>query len=150
MACAKACLIQLRTSNAGYLTRRLVDVAQDVVVVQDDCGDKEGLLITKAESEEMSETIVKRMTGRYLASDLKNSRGKTVIKSGELITEEIAEKISKEEIKEAVIRSILNCKLNRGVCSKCYGYDLAYNKPVKLGTAVGIIAAQSIGEQAPS
>jgi len=136
----------LRTSNAGYLTRRLVDVAQDVVVVQDDCGDKEGLLITKAESEEMSETIVKRMTGRYLASDLKNSRGKTVIKSGELITEEIAEKISKEEIKEAVIRSILNCKLNRGVCSKCYGYDLAYNKPVKLGTAVGIIAAQSIGE----
>jgi len=136
----------LRTSNAGYLTRRLVDVAQDVVVVQDDCGDKEGLLITKAESEEMSETIVKRMTGRYLASDLKNSRGKTVIKSGELITEEIAEKISKEEIKEAVIRSILNCKLNHGVCSKCYGYDLAYNKPVKLGTAVGIIAAQSIGE----
>jgi len=138
----------LRTSNAGYLTRRLVDVSQDIVVVKDDCGDKEGLLITKKESEEMGLTVLRRMTGRYLAADLKNKAGKTLIKAGELVTEEIAEKIGKEkeEFPEARIKSVLTCKVHRGICSKCYGYDLAYNKPVKIGTAVGIIAAQSIGE----
>ncbi len=136
----------LRTSNAGYLTRRLVDVAQDMVIVSDDCKDKEGIVITKQESEEMSETLLKRITGRFLASDLKNKRGKVILKSGELVTEEIAKKISSEELVEANIRSVLSCKLGRGTCTKCYGYDLAYNKPVKSGTAVGIIAAQSIGE----
>jgi DNA-directed RNA polymerase subunit beta' len=136
----------LRTSNAGYLTRRLVDVAQDVVVVEDDCGDKEGLVITKTESEEMGEDLIKRITGRFLAGDLKTGKGKILVKAGELITEEVAEKLNKEDVKEANIRSVLNCKLHRGTCVKCYGYDLGYNKPVKQGTAVGIIAAQSIGE----
>jgi len=136
----------LRTSNAGYLTRRLVDVAQDMVIVKDDCEDKEGLFITKRESEEMGESLIKRITGRFLADDLKNQQGKVLLKAGELVTEEIAEKINKEEIDQAKIRSVLNCQLTRGACSKCYGYDLAYNKPVKIGTAVGIIAAQSIGE----
>ncbi|MFH1233981.1 MAG: DNA-directed RNA polymerase subunit beta' [Patescibacteria group bacterium] len=136
----------LRTSNSGYLTRRLVDVAQEMVIVKDDCKDKDGLLITKDESEEMSESVIRRITGRYLADDLKNSHGKVLVKAGELITEEIISKISKEDIKEATVRSILSCKLNRGACAKCYGYDLAYNKLVKIGTAVGIIAAQSIGE----
>ncbi len=136
----------LRTSNSGYLTRRLVDVAQEMVIVKDDCGDKEGLLITKNESDGMSESIIRRITGRYMATDLKNKQGKVLAKAGELITEEIINKISKEHIEEATVRSILSCKLNRGACSKCYGYDLAYNKPVKIGTAVGVIAAQSIGE----
>jgi len=136
----------LRTSNAGYLTRRLVDVSQDIIVVKDDCGDKAGLLITKKESDEMSENLFKRMTGRFLAADLKNKSGKILVKAGELITEEIAEKIGKEDIAEVRVRSVLTCKVHRGICSKCYGYDLAYNKPVKIGTAVGIIAAQSIGE----
>jgi len=136
----------LRTSNAGYLTRRLVDVAQDMVINTLDCNDKEGLVITKHESEEMGESLLKRITGRFLASDLKSSQGKVLLKAGELVTEEIAEKMHKDEINEVNIRSVLSCKLNRGVCSKCYGYDLAYNKPVILGTAVGIIAAQSIGE----
>ena len=136
----------LRTSNAGYLTRRLVDVAQDVVITTDDCGDKEGLVITKQESEEMGEDLIKRIIGRFLAADLKNSKGKVLHKQGELITEEIAKKIRKENIKEVNIRSVLSCKLTRGACSKCYGYDLGYNKLVKVGTAVGIIAAQSIGE----
>ncbi len=136
----------LRTSNAGYLTRRLVDVSQDIVIVKDDCGDQEGLLINKKESEEMSETIIRRMTGRYLAADLKNKAGKVLVKAGELVTEEIVEKIYKEDITEVRIKSVLTCKIHRGICSKCYGYDLAYNKPVKIGTAVGIIAAQSIGE----
>jgi DNA-directed RNA polymerase subunit beta' len=136
----------LRTSNAGYLTRRLVDVSQDIIVVKDDCGDKEGLLIVKKESEEMGESLIRRITGRYLAADLKNKVGKVLVKEGELVTEEIAEKISKEDIQEVRIKSVLTCKIHRGICSKCYGYDLAYNKPVEIGTAVGIIAAQSIGE----
>ncbi|MCK4553463.1 DNA-directed RNA polymerase subunit beta', partial [Candidatus Parcubacteria bacterium] len=136
----------LRTANAGYLTRRLVDVAQDAVVVSEDCGDKEGLLMTKEESEEIGTTLVKRITGRFLAADIKNSKGKVLLKKGEMITDEIAAKLSKENIEEAVIRSVLSCRINRGVCSKCYGYDLGFNSPVKLGTAVGIIAAQSIGE----
>ena len=122
----------LRTSNAGYLTRRLVDVSQDIVVVEEDCGDKEGLLITKKESEEMGESLIKRITGRFLADDLKNKNGKVLIKSGELVTEELAEKIVKENIEEAKIRSVLTCKIHRGVCTKCYGYDLAYNKTVKM------------------
>ena len=97
----------LRTSNAGYLTRRLVDVSQDIVVVKDDCGDKEGLLIIKKESEEMGESLFKRLTGRFLAADLKNRAGKVLIKAGELATEEIVEKIAKENIKEVRIRSVL-------------------------------------------
>lgn len=136
----------LRTSNAGYLTRRLVDVSQDMVVTTDDCGDKAGLLLSKKESEEMGESLIKRIIGRFLASDLKNSKGKVLLKVGSLITEEEKLKLNKEDIKEVNIRSILSCKTTRGICSKCYGYDLGYNKQVKLGTAVGIIAAQSIGE----
>ena len=140
----------LRTSNAGYLTRRLVDVSQDIVIRADDCGDKDGLKITKKESDEMGKDLIKRIIGRFLANDLKNSKGKILMKKGALVTEEAAEKLNKEsqecEITEVNIRSVLSCKLIRGVCSKCYGYDLGYNKPVKLGTASGIIAAQSIGE----
>ncbi|MBI4812449.1 DNA-directed RNA polymerase subunit beta' [Candidatus Falkowbacteria bacterium] len=136
----------LRTANAGYLTRRLVDVSQDVMVTDEDCGDKDGFIITKKESDEMGYDMFKRIVGRFLAGDLKNKKGKTLAVVGDLITEEIAEKLFKEDISEVHIRSVLNCKLNRGVCMKCYGYDLGYNKPVKLGTAVGIIAAQSIGE----
>ncbi|MFH1427907.1 MAG: DNA-directed RNA polymerase subunit beta', partial [Patescibacteria group bacterium] len=136
----------LRTANAGYLTRRLVDVAQDLIVSEEDCGDSEGMIITKEESEEMGEDIFKRIKGRYLAQDLKDKKGKVLVKVGELLSEDIIDKISKKDIEEVVVRSILSCKLHRGVCVKCYGYDLGYNKPVKLGTAVGIIAAQSIGE----
>jgi len=136
----------LRTSNAGYLTRRLVDVAQDIIVAEEDCGDKDGLLIVKEESEAMGESMLRRLTGRFLAADLKSKTGKILFKAGELITEELSEKIAKADITEVKIRSILTCRASRGVCLKCYGYDLAYNKPVKIGTAVGIIAAQSIGE----
>ncbi len=136
----------LRTSNAGYLTRRLVDVAQDVIVMTDNCGDKDGLIVTKAETEEMGSSIIKRIVGRYLVDDLKNSKGKILLKAGELVTEDIVEKIGKENIEEAKIRSVLSCKLGRGICAKCYGYDLAYNKAVKLGVSAGTIAAQSIGE----
>lgn len=136
----------LRTSNAGYLTRRLVDVAQDVVIMAEDCETKEGIIMTKVESDEMGRSLIRRLVGRFLAEDVKNAKGKVLLKAGELCTEDHADKYEKEEIESATVRSVLHCRLHRGVCQKCYGYDLAYNKLVKLGTAVGIIAAQSIGE----
>ncbi len=136
----------LRTANAGYLTRRLVDVAQDTVINAKDCGDSTGMKITKEESDIMGQTIVDRITGRYLASNLKNSKGDILIKKGELINDKLANKIRDEEINIALIRSVLSCELKRGVCSTCYGIDLGHNKEAKKGTAVGVIAAQSIGE----
>ncbi len=136
----------LRTANAGYLTRRLVDVSQDIIVSNDDCGDKEGILLTKAESEEMGETLLKRITGRYLAKDLKNSKGDVLAKAGEIVDDNLALQIKKEDIEEASIRSVLSCQAERGICVKCYGNDLGNNQPVKMGTPVGIVAAQSIGE----
>jgi len=138
----------LRTANAGYLTRRLVDVSQDVIVTEEDCGDTEGVAITKKESEETGEDFYKRIMGRYLAKDLKNSQGKTLLKKGEIITTSMIEEWQKneEEIEEATIRSLLSCQVGRGVCRKCYGYDLGNNRPVEVGTPVGIVAAQSIGE----
>ena len=136
----------LRTSNAGYLTRRLVDVAQDVVIVDEDCESTDGITMTHEESEEMGRPLIRRIIGRFLTTDLKNAAGKVLLKGGELITEDLGDEFANEAIPSATVRSVLQCKLHRGVCQKCYGYDLAYNKLVKLGTAVGIIAAQSIGE----
>jgi len=136
----------LRTSNAGYLTRRLVDVAQDVVVTAEDCGAKGGIIMTKEESDEMGRALIKRITGRYIITDLKNASGKVLLKKGELVTEDLADKFATEDIPEIEVRSVSRCDLHRGVCQKCYGFDLAYNRLVKIGTAVGIIAAQSIGE----
>jgi len=137
----------LRTANAGYLTRRLVDVSQDVVIFEKDCKDTEGRIFTKKESEAIGQTLVSRITGKYLLKDIKNPKtGKVVVKKGEIITNEIARKLEKLDIEEAHVRTVLSCKLDRGLCQKCYGYDLAYNEVVKPGTAVGIIAAQSIGE----
>lgn len=138
--------IALRTANAGYLTRRLVDVAQDVIVSEEDCKDANGIVITKKESDLLGENFYKRLIGRYLAKDLKDEKGKLLIKKGKLITEDEGDELKDKNIKEAFIRSVMSCKTTRGICKKCYGYDLGYNKPVKLGTAVGIIAAQSIGE----
>ncbi|MEI8361134.1 MAG: DNA-directed RNA polymerase subunit beta' [bacterium] len=136
----------LRTANAGYLTRRLVDVSQDVIITSPDCGDTEGIVYTKKESEESGHDLIKRIVGRYLAKDLVNTAGEILIAAGELVTEVGAEDLKGQDIEEATIRSVLNCQSIKGICAKCYGYDLGYNKEVKIGTAVGIIAAQSIGE----
>ena len=135
----------LRTASAGYLTRRLVDVAQEMVVMNDDCGDNEGITVTKEESEVMGDKLINRIFGRYLTKDLV-IKGKVVAQAGELVTEEVLEKIGNNEIEEASYRSVMTCKNTRGICAKCYGYDLAYNKKVDLGTAVGVVAAQSVGE----
>ncbi|MCR4314407.1 MAG: DNA-directed RNA polymerase subunit beta' [Candidatus Uhrbacteria bacterium] len=139
----------LRTANAGYLTRRLVDVAQDVIVRQEDCGDDKGVVLTQTESEEIGEPLLVRILGRFTLSDIKKPGGrKTLVAAGELITEEDVREIEAtgKELLEVHVRSVMTCRLRRGVCQKCYGYDLAYNKLAKLGTSVGIMAAQSIGE----
>ncbi len=137
----------LRTASAGYLTRRLVDVSQDVVVLEDDCADTEGLLIDKEESRSLNEPLHDRIIGRTIAEDIKDPATKKVlIKKGTLITKDLADHIAKADPESVRIRSVLTCKSIRGVCKKCYGYDLGYNKLVESGTAVGIVAAQSIGE----
>jgi len=136
----------LRTANAGYLTRRLIDVAQDVIITSEDCKTSKGLTFTQEDSEQLGTTLAKRITGRYLSEDLKNEKGKVIVKAGELINEEVFKKIKNEVISEATVHSPLSCELNKGICAKCYGYDLSYNKLVKLGAAAGTMAAQSIGE----
>ena len=139
----------LRTANAGYLTRRLVDVAQDMVVREEDCGENNGVVLTRKESEEIGEPLLVRILGRFTLSDIKKPGGrKVIVPAGELITENAIREIEAtgEALEEAHVRSVMTCHIRRGVCQKCYGYDLAYNKLVKLGTAVGIMAAQSIGE----
>ncbi len=137
----------LRTSSAGYLTRKLVDVSQSVVITEEDCGDREGLVLTKQESQEMGETLAKRVLGRVVAEDVVDPATKQVIvKRGQIVDYELSRKIEKLNLEQIKIRSVLTCKTNRGLCAKCYGWDLGYNQPVKVGTAVGIVAAQSIGE----
>lgn len=137
----------LRTANAGYLTRRLVDVAHDIVVVEPDCGDTEGFVIKAHEAEEVGEGLGTHVIGRFLMSDLKNpATGKVVVKKGEYVKSEQAKVIDSLGLPEIKIRSALTCKTRRGICITCYGTDLGSNNLVEIGTAVGIIAAQSIGE----
>lgn len=137
----------LRTANAGYLTRRLVDVSQDVIITQLDCHDKEGFYITNEESEQMGDSFSSRLLGRVTLEEIVSPKTKkVVVKSGELITEEVLPQIDKINIDKIKVRSVLRCKSPWGVCQKCYGYDLGFNKMVAMGVAVGIIAAQSIGE----
>ncbi len=136
----------LRTANAGYLTRRLIDVAQDVIVFEKDCGDKEGALVMRRDGEESNEDFINRFIGRTSLEKITNAAGEVIIKADQLITEEKARRLKELDLKQIKIRSVLTCRLRKGVCQKCYGYDLGYGKLVNLGTAVGIIAAQSIGE----
>ncbi|MBV6479610.1 MAG: DNA-directed RNA polymerase subunit beta' [Ignavibacteria bacterium] len=138
----------LKTADAGYLTRRLVDVAQDVIITEIDCGTVRGVM-TEAlkEGEDVKESLAERILGRVCVNDIVNPlTKKLILKAGELITEEIAAQISETPITQVEIRSVLTCETKRGVCSKCYGRNLATGKQVEVGEAVGIIAAQSIGE----
>jgi DNA-directed RNA polymerase subunit beta' len=137
--------IALRTAESGYLTRRMVEVSQDVIVNEDDCGDTDGRLITMEESATMGEDFAVRLTGRLAALDVKKG-SKIVVKAGELIDDEAAKAIAEAGITEVTIRSVLSCKTSWGVCRKCYGIDLARGTLVALGEPVGVIAAQSIGE----
>ncbi len=137
----------LRTANAGYLTRRLVDVGQDVIVNEEDCGGSEGIDITRKDSEDMGETVAQRIWGRAALKEIKDpNTKKTIVKKNEIITEEHLPTLVKMDLDEVSIRSVMTCKAKRGVCRKCYGVDLGRNVPAENGLAVGIIAAQSIGE----
>lgn len=136
----------LRTANAGYLTRRLIDVAQDIVVQEEDCGDDEGTLLTKTDSENMGENIANRLFGRVVLENIKDKSGKIIVKKGEEVGKAQVKKILDLDIEQIKIRSVYSCRSLHGICAKCYGFDLAYNEPVKIGAAVGIMAAQSIGE----
>ncbi len=136
----------LRTSNAGYLTRRLVDVAQDVVVNETDCLDKEGMVITKQECDAMDVDFYDRLFGRTCSQDVLSTDGEVVVKRNEIFVKDVIRRIRDAGVDTVRIRSLLSCRAVRGVCQKCYGLDLAYSTLVKPGTAVGIIAAQSLGE----
>ncbi len=133
----------LRTAESGYLTRRLIDVAQDVIVTEEDCGTTEGILITDADSKEM---MLPDMRGRIVGRILAESIAELGYEVGDEITEDMADEIVEKGITAVRVRSVLTCAARRGVCRKCYGRDLAANALVRLGGAVGIIAAQSIGE----
>ncbi len=138
----------LRTADSGYLTRRLVDVSQEVIVREDDCGTTEGITVTDiTDGKEMIEPLIDRLRGRVAAEDVVNPEtGEVFVKNGELITNFTAERIVNAGIKAVKIRSVLKCHSKLGVCAKCYGDNLASGALVNVGEAVGIIAAQSIGE----
>ncbi|HHV17985.1 MAG TPA: DNA-directed RNA polymerase subunit beta', partial [Thermoanaerobacterales bacterium] len=138
----------LRTADSGYLTRRLVDVSQDVIVRETDCGTADGIMVKAIkDGSEIIEDIKERIEGRYALEDVKDPHtGEVIVHADELITEDMADHIVKVGMKEVKIRSVLTCRTRHGVCARCYGKNMATGKPVDIGEAVGIIAAQSIGE----
>ncbi len=138
----------LRTADSGYLTRRLVDVAQDVIIREDDCHTEEGLMVYAIkEGNQVIEPLEERLVGRYLLHDLVDEEtGEVIVDSNHMMTSDDARKITSLGIEQIEIRSILSCRTHHGVCKKCYGMNLATASPVTKGEAVGIIAAQSIGE----
>lgn len=135
----------LKTADSGYLTRRLVDVAQDIFTIEDDCGDTEGLTISQKESEEIGEDFIARLVGRAAAKDIKHER-KTIVKAGNVITKADTVTVAKAGIEEVQLRSVLKCRSLRGICRACYGVDLGRGSMVDMRVPVGVIAAQAVGE----
>jgi DNA-directed RNA polymerase subunit beta' len=137
----------LRTADAGYLTRRLVDVAQDVIVLAEDCGTTKGIWVRRSDNFGAKQTLSERVFGRFSAEDVTDPKnGELLIQAGELYTEELADAVDETGVEELYVFSPMTCELRQGICAKCYGIDLGRGKEVELGTAVGIVAAQSIGE----
>ncbi|MCM1022771.1 MAG: DNA-directed RNA polymerase subunit beta' [Prevotella sp.] len=138
----------LRTADSGYLTRRLVDVSQEVIIREEDCGTDEGIEVyTIRNGNEMIEPLKERLLGRYLMEDLRDPEtGDLIMSRNKLMNEADAQKVVDSGVEKITIRSVLNCKAKHGVCAKCYGANLANNNLVAVGEAVGVIAAQSIGE----
>ena len=138
----------LRTADSGYLTRRLVDVSQEVIIREDDCGCTEGLDVSDifGDEDNVIEGLQERLTGRYLLHDLVSSDGELIMDKDHMLTEADAKKIVDAGYKKVTIRSLLTCECQQGVCRRCYGKNLATGRSVSIGEAVGIIAAQSIGE----
>ena len=137
----------LRTADSGYLTRRLVDVSQDVIIREEDCGTTDGIEVYEIRNgNEIVEPFAERLVGRFLSEDLRDDAGELIVSRNKLITDADAKKIIDAGVERIKIRSVLNCKARNGVCAKCYGANLAFNNIVSVGEAVGVIAAQSIGE----
>ncbi len=138
----------LKTADAGYLTRRLVDVSQDVIINEEDCGTLRGLVATAIKkNEEVVESLYERILGRTTVHDVFHPlTGELIVEAGQELTEELAKKIEDSPIEQVEIRSVLTCESKKGVCAKCYGRNLANGRMVQQGEAVGVIAAQSIGE----
>ncbi len=138
----------LRTADSGYLTRRLVDVSQDVIIREEDCGTTDGIEVFEIRNgNEVVEPFDERLVGRFLAEDLRDeATGELIMSRNKLITDADAKKILDAGVEEIKIRSVLTCRAKTGVCAKCYGANLAFNNIVSVGEAVGVIAAQSIGE----
>ena len=138
----------LKTADSGYLTRRLVDVSQDVIVREHDCGTDEGMVVTEIrEGNEIIEELKERLTGRYTAEDIIHPEtGEILVHKDEYMDVDLAEKVSDAGVKKVKIRSVFTCNCKIGVCAKCYGMNMATGQKINIGEAVGIIAAQSIGE----
>lgn len=138
----------LKTANSGYLTRRLVDVAQDTIIVEDDCGTLDGLVMSAlVESGEVIEPLAERLLGRVALEDIRDPyTDEVIVSAGKMIDEELVQKIEDSGLEKVVIRSVLTCKTKYGICARCYGRDLARGHLVNNGEAIGVIAAQSIGE----
>jgi len=138
--------IALRTADAGYLTRRLVDVAQSVIVMDEDCGSSEGILMNLENSQRMQKNLFDRAYGRYLLADAVDSNGVVIAEKNSFITYQVKKQLEQSGVTELFVRSVTKCNLQKGVCQHCYGLDFSTHQPIKLGTAVGIMAAQSLGE----
>ena len=138
----------LKTANSGYLTRRLVDVANDCIITAEDCGTKKGVTVqAEIDGGQVVSSLAERILGRTAAEDIKHPEtGEVLLRRGKEVSEDMAEKIDKSQVQKVRVRSVLTCELGDGVCGKCYGRDLARGTPVNIGEAVGVIAAQSIGE----
>jgi DNA-directed RNA polymerase subunit beta' len=137
--------IALKTADAGYLTRRLVDVAQNLIISKEDCGTNLGVLLTRDESEGMGMSVADRAYGRFLMKDAIKD-GKVIVSAGTLIDHVLLEEIKTADFDELFTRAVTHCALHRGICRKCFGMDFSTHQQVQLGSAVGVIAAQSLGE----
>jgi len=137
----------LRTASAGYLTRRLVDVAQDVIVRENNCGAKEGIEVFKDDQMDIGRGLAMRIKGRTALEDVKNPRsGKVIVEAGEQINKDKAKAIEEAGLESVKVRSVIKCQARKGICQQCYGFDLGSNQLVEIGQAVGIVTAQAIGE----
>jgi DNA-directed RNA polymerase subunit beta' len=136
----------LKTAEAGYLTRRLVDAVQDIIIKEDDCGSDQTHVVTREESDDIGEPFENRIFGRTLGEDVTDAKGKVVVKAGTEIDKAVIKVLTENKVDTVRVRSVMTCLTLNGVCQKCYGRDLGSSKSVDMGVAVGIIAAQSIGE----
>jgi len=136
----------LGTSKAGYLTRRLIDVSHEMIITEEDCGDRKGTIIYAKDASDIGQDFSYKIVGRITLDEISGKDGRIIVKKGEFVDWKTAEQISKEGIESLRMRTVLSCQTKEGLCQKCYGWDLGKAAEVKLGEAVGIVAAQAIGE----